>query len=213
MLAAISCGDEDGDGGSATDSAASNASSNGSAADLAADCEGRCADKAAECGAPADVAMAACGDICGMNVTEEQAMCLEESECLALVGALAGGSVCGIGQGGSSTSGSTTNASTSGSTSSPPTTSTTSNPDTNTDGGTLGDPCDCGDPTVICEGTENGCQFSFSGDSYACLVNSGDSSAGVCTQSCDPDDDQCPEGGVCSEQTNYLTGDAFFMCT
>ena len=167
--------------------------------DLAENCGPRCEDKATECGAPAELATSTCAALCGMDVTEEQAMCLESSGCADLAAVLGGGSICGIGQGGSGTS--------SGST----TSSTTSNPTTSTPGGTIGDPSDCGNPTVECEGTDVGCQFSLSGDSYSCLVSSSDSSSGVCTQPCDPDNDMCPEGS-CTEVMNYLTGDSFYRC-
>lgn len=134
-----------------------------------------------------------------MSPTEEQLACLEGSDCSDLTLLIAGDPVCGIGGGGN-----TTNAS-------GPSTTTTDSSDSATPGGMLGDSCDCGDPTGFCEGTENGCQFSFSGDSYICLVNSADVSTGVCTQTCDPDNDECAEGS-CGPETDYLLGGTFYVC-
>lgn len=141
-----------------------------------------------------------------MNPTEDQLTCLEGSDCAELALLIAGDPVCGIG-GGNTTN--TTNGS--GPVTTTTTTTTTDSPDTSTPGGMLGDSCDCGDPTIMCEGTENGCQFSFSGDSYVCLVNSGDVSTGTCTQTCDPDDDQCAEGS-CGPEVDYLQGNTFYVC-
>lgn len=204
------CGDDGGDdGGDGGDAATENAASGDNADSTAggsgtpgANCLSRCATVAEDCGAPADVAAGACAGICGMNPTEEELSCLEGSDCSDLTLLIAGDPVCGIGGGGNTTN--TTNGS-------GPATTTTGSSDTATPGGMLGDPCDCGDPTGSCEGTENGCQFSFSGDSYICLVNSADVSTGVCTQTCDPDNDECAEGS-CGPETDYLLGETFYVC-
>ncbi len=204
LLCAAACGD-DGSTESGTEAAADSAADGGEPA--GANCPSRCAMVSTACGAPADIATAACADVCGSSPTEAQLECLESSSCAELTGLLGGQTVCGIGDPGNTSN--TTNGS--GPSTTTTTTSTTDSPDTSTPGGMLGDPCDCGNPTVLCEGTENGCQFSFSGESYSCLVNSGDVSTGVCTQTCDPDNDQCSEG-VCSPEIDYLQGNTFYVC-
>jgi hypothetical protein len=61
------------------------------------DCVERCLAKAATCGAPTDIASAACEGLCPMP--EDQLACVEDTPCEELEPIFEGGTVCGIGGG------------------------------------------------------------------------------------------------------------------
>ena len=61
------------------------------------DCVDRCLAKAATCGAPTDIASAACDGLCPMP--EDQLVCVEDTPCEELEPIFEGGTVCGIGGG------------------------------------------------------------------------------------------------------------------
>ncbi|MEM9462145.1 MAG: hypothetical protein AAGF11_48775 [Myxococcota bacterium] len=211
-LCAPACVDEGaGDEGNAGATQTSPGGSPGAGDSPAVDCMPRCTDKATECGAPAELADETCRGLCGQDPTEEQAQCLEDSDCHDLTVALGGGTVCEIGQGGGSTTAPGPSDCGNGTCERGESLSNCPSDCEEEPGGTLGDRCDCGEPTFECEGTENGCQFSLSGTSYRCLVNSAERSTGVCTLSCDPNEDRCPEG-TCTPLEHHLTQETFYRC-
>lgn len=59
------------------------------------DCVDRCRAKAATCGAPTDIADAACDGLCPLP--EDQLTCVEDTPCEELEPIFEGGTVCGIG--------------------------------------------------------------------------------------------------------------------
>jgi hypothetical protein len=198
-------------------------------------CLERCLAKAVSCMAPEDIAAEVCLGLCSLGVTEEQARCLEEEDCDTLTAALfSGGTVCGIGEPsavcddgrcdpGETPASCPEDCTTSGTcgdgTCDPDETLSTCPFDCEDErGGDYGEGCDCGNPTIECEGTENGCRWSLNpeSDPLRCLVNDGERSTGFCTRACDPDADDCPSGWSCVEHWAYYdearSMDPFYRC-
>ena len=112
FILSIACGSDD-NGGSAGSGVVGGSAGAAGGTTLAANCSERCEARASSCGAPASTAASTCAELCSMNVTEEQAQCLESTSCSALE-ALSGSYPCGIGEGVGGSGGSSSGGSSSG---------------------------------------------------------------------------------------------------
>jgi hypothetical protein len=163
------CGDADDTGGGGSGGHGSTGSTGSGAP--APDCAERCAAKAGECGAPPDVAANACGQLCGMSLTEAQMTCLEAKSCNELADAFGGGStsICGIGDGSSTTG---------------PGMTTASGPSYLH----LGDACNCGGGADLCQSTDGPCSPELT-----CVLRQ------CAGDPCEQANSDCPSGTNCTE--------------
>lgn len=169
--------------GSTTGSATSGSSSTGGMVDCATPCHA----KAQQCGATEAQATAACAQICGGSVTQDQLTCLEGKSCAELANATSLDALCPSSSSTSSTSSSGASSSSGGAQ------------------GMLGDGCPCqGNAGTLCMnvGDTSGCVAGLTCFGTVDLdMNGMPVNHATCTQKCTPNlmtgTSDCPNGFKC----------------